>query len=163
MKRKTFLILCIGLLCAGLTAGPKPGEEFNFTAKGEGIGYTLLNEIVDVFRELSASGKGGRQDLEAHLYRWWEDAKKAGSRDLVDQEFYSRYKRLLVVIDYCVLMDEENIILESLIREEIAKFDIPKREDNSKIHSLGSIARALSEEILSLKKHLDTKAKLKKR
>jgi hypothetical protein len=163
MKQKVFTLLCICLLCISLTAGAKPGDEFNFTVKGDGAGYTLLYQIVDTFQNLSASGKGGRENLEHHLYKWWEDAKKARSENLVDQEFYSRYKRLLVVIVYCTLMDEKNIILESLIQEEIGKFDIPKRENNSKIQGLGSIASALSEEILSLKKYLDRKTGSKKR
>jgi hypothetical protein len=163
MKQKIFLIVFTCLFCVSLTAGPAAGGEFNFEVKGEGVGYTLLNDIVDLFKNLSASGKGGQNHIETHLNKWWWDAKKARSSKLIDEKFYNRYKNLLEVITLCVFLPQkDNPIIESLINEGISKFDIPKAEDDQNVAGLSSIARALSEEILSLKKYLDRKVKSKK-
>lgn len=160
MKHKIFFIC---LFCISLTAGPIRGEEFNFEVKGEGVGYTLLNEIVDLFKNLSATGQGGLNAIETHLNKWWQEAKKARSSSLIDEKFYTRYKNLLEVITLCVIIpDRANPIIESLIIEGISKFDIPKTEGDQNVAGLASIARSLSEEILSLKKYLDKKAKSKK-
>ncbi|MFC2154908.1 hypothetical protein ACFLRB_00250 [Acidobacteriota bacterium] len=162
MKQRIFLIVFTCLFCVSLTAGPAVGEEFNFEVKGEGVGYTLLNDIVDLFKNLSASGKGGLKHIETHLIKWWWAAKKARSSNLIDEKFYARYKNLLEVITLCIIIpDRNNPIIESIISEGISKFDIPKTEGDQNVAGLSSIARALSEEILSLKKYLDTKAKLK--
>ena len=159
MKHKIFLISFTCLCCISLTAGPGMGEEFNFEVKGEGVGYALLNDIVDLFKNLSASGKGGLNHIEPHLIKWWRDAKKARSSNLIDEKFYSRYKNLLEVITLCVFLPrKDNPIIESIINEGISKFDIPKTEGDHTVAGLGSLARALSEEILSLKKYLDRKA-----
>ena len=162
MKYKIFLIVFTCLFCISLTAGPTPGEEFNFEVKGEGVGYTLLNDIVDLFKNLSASGKGGFEHIEPHLVKWWRDAKKARSSNRIDEKFYTRYKNLVQVVTLCTIRtDRNNPIIGSIISEGISKFDIPKTEGNQNVAGLSSIATALSEEILSLKKYLDTKAKLK--
>jgi len=132
-----------------------PGDSINY----EGTGYTLLDSIVSTLSQLSVSGKGVREDLEPHLYQWWKEVKKAREHKLIDQEFFTRYKRILVVIMLNVVTDEKNIILNSLIHEEINKFDIPVIDDTRNIDGIGSIAKALSEEIGSLKKYLKEKAK----
>lgn len=163
MKQKIFLILFTCLLGISLTAGPTMGEEFNFEVKGDGAGYTLLNEIVDLFKNLSASGHGGLNAVEKHLNKWWHEAEKARSKKLIDEKFYTRYKNLLVVITLSVFLPEKsNPIIESVIIDGINKFDIPKLESDRNVAGLANIAEALSQEILSLKKYLDKKAKSKK-
>ena len=165
MKKKILLIGTICFLVTGLMAGTAPGEMFNFEVKGDGVGYTLLNEIVDLFKYLS-SGKGGTRELiETNLFKWWHQVEQAKNSKLIDETFYTRYKNLLVVITLCTLKPQNKVhpIVDAIVYEAINKFDLPKKENVREVNGLGSIAEALSQEMFSLKKYLDNKTKSKKK
>jgi hypothetical protein len=161
MKNKTCFIIWLLIFCLNLMGCQNSGKEPDNHIKDQGVGYTLLDSIVSTLSQLSASGKGGREALEPHLYRWWNEVIKAREQRLIDEVFFTRYKRILVVIMLNVVTDEMNIIINSLILEEINKFDIPPIDDSQNIAGIGSIAKALSEEISSLKRYLKEKSKLK--
>jgi len=65
---------------------------------GKQAGYILLNSIVVAFAELSRTGKGSEAMVLRELNSWMTQARLAKEKKLIDEEFYARYKRILVVI-----------------------------------------------------------------
>lgn len=123
------------------------------------VGEALLDNVVSRLSQPGISGNEKREDIKSHLSHLWGEAKKARDKGQIDQIYYTRYKRILVVIMLNVITDEKNIIINSLIFEEINKFDIPAIDDTQNLAGIGSIAKTLSEEIASLKKYLKKKSK----
>jgi hypothetical protein len=156
MKSTTFFIIGLFIFCLNLMGCADQGnDQVGYNDKI--VGNALLDNIVSTLSQLSASGKGGREAIEPHLYSWWKEMKKAREQGLIDQVFFIRYKRILVVIMLNLVTDEKNIIINSLIHEKIEKFDIPPIDDSQNMAGIGSIAKALKEEITSLKKYLNNK------
>jgi hypothetical protein len=157
MKHKRLLILLTGLvvLCTGLQ-----GNVFtdgNFRIEGDQPGYMLLDAVVVTFSQLSRQGKGDAAPLEEKLDDWMLQAKKAKAEGKIDDVFFKRYQRILVVIKLSIIFDPGGH-LRALILDEINQFDIPKKFEGS-TGGLAPVAGLLSEEILSLKRYLDKKFK----
>jgi hypothetical protein len=103
-------------------------------------------------------------------------AQKAVDKGKIDSLFFERYKRLLRVVRL-IMMDDPEGLLTPLIVSEALQFDINEKEKlklKEKLDhknpqdkyanriGLRFIAAALAEEVLSLKNHLDEKAKTSK-
>lgn len=122
---------------------------------GKQAGYMLLNSIVVTFAELSRTGQGSEEMILRELNSWMNQARLAKKKQLIDEEFFARYKRILVVIRLTIVK-HANHAFDRLIVQEINKFDIPRRV-KGKVEGLASVADALAQEVLSLKRYLDQK------
>jgi len=122
---------------------------------GKQAGYILLNSIVVTFAELSRTGKGSEEMILRELNSWMAQARLAKEKKLIDNEFFERYKRILVVIRLTIIREADHAF-DHLIIREINKFDIPRKMEG-KVRGLATAADALAQEILSLKRYLDQK------
>lgn len=162
MRRKTgkgllvlFLVLLISL--SGFARSQRKMFEFRIT--GKQAGYVLLDSIVVLFAELVRADTAEEADIVRELNGWMARARTAQEQGLIDEVFFKRYKRILVVIRLTIVK-YANHAFDHLIIREINKFDIPQKyKDKVKIAGLASVSDALVEEILSLKRYLDNKYK----
>jgi len=157
MTYKKILMVLMSLLifCIGLQGWLFQKGEFRITS--EQVGYALLDSVVVTFAELSKKVDDRQKSLQRELDKWMLLAKVAKAEGQIDEVFFNRFKRILVVIKLTIIPDP-NHHLNPLILEEISKFDISKAQQG-KISGLASVADSLSGEILSLKRYLDRKYK----
>lgn len=156
MKSKTFFIIGLFIFCLNLMGCADQSNDQN-GSNDKKVGEALLDNVVSRLSQPGISDNEKREDIKSLLSHLWEEAKKAREDGQIDQIFYTRYKRILVVIMFNLITDEKNTIINSLIHDEIKKFDIPPIDDSQNISGIGSISRALSEEIKSLKRYLNKK------
>jgi len=159
---KINLIILIIILCITI-----PGFTQEKTKKIEAgeIGYILLNDLILTFESYDPYKpmQEWKDKVFNSLSVMFESARNAKAQGNLDKKFFSRYKRILYVLELSLMMkdSEENSVLLNLINEQIKKFDIPEDLLNKlEINLMGSIAGAVAEEILSLKKYLDWKTAL---
>ncbi len=159
MKSKlmlTFLMaLClttIGLQAdgGGLFLNP---EDFNIT--GKEAGYVLLDTVVNTFSRLSGKPNQDLSALHSSMSQWMKMANVAKKEGQIDTHFHTRFKRILVVLKLSIAPDQHNY-LKPLLNEEIAKFDI-KNKPKTAPGRPAPVAALIAQEILSLKKYLDSK------
>jgi hypothetical protein len=143
-----FAVLCTGLFGNVFKDG-------NFRIEGDQPGYMLLDAVVVTFSELSRQGRGEAAPLEKSLDQWMQQAKKAKAEGKIDDVFFKRFNRILVVIKLSIIFDPGGH-LRALILDEINQFDIPKKYEG-RTGGLAPVAGLLAEEILSLKRYLDKK------
>ncbi len=157
MTYKKISILFMGLLilCISMQGSLLQKGEFGITS--EQVGYALLDSVVVTFSELSKKVDDRKKSLQRELDKWMLLAKVAKAEGQIDEAFFNRFKRILVVIKLTIIPDP-NHHLNPLILEEINKFDISKMQQ-AKITGLASVSDSLSGEILSLKRYLDRKYK----
>ncbi len=152
MMRVKRLVLVVVLAGMFIFAG---GLQMHGQEKEKQAGYMLLNSIVVTFAELSRRGEGSEETILRELNTWMSQVRLAKEKELIDDEFFVRYKRILVVIRL-TLINYANHAFDHLIIREINKFDIP-RKVKGKVNGLASVANALVQEISSLKRYLDQK------
>lgn len=151
------LFLVLSIFFTGFAQSQQKTFEFRIT--GKQAGYVLLDSIVVLFAELSRTGTAEEADIVRALNNWMARARTAKKQGLIDEVFFKRYKRILVVIRLTIVK-YANHAFDHLVIREINKFDIPQKyKDKAKIAGLASAADALVEEILSLKRYLDNKYK----
>lgn len=159
MTGKGLPVIFLVLLISFTGFAQSQQKTFEFRITGKQAGYVLLDSIVVLFAELSRTGTAGEADIVRALNNWMARARTAKKEGLIDEVFFKRYKRLLVVIRL-TSVKYTNHAFDHLIIREINKFDIPQKyKDKAKIAGLASTADALVEEILSLKRYLDNKYK----
>jgi len=146
-------IFCGGLQMFGQKKNKGVFETLRIT--GKQAGYMLLNSIVVTFAELSRTGKGTEEMILRELNSWMAQARLAKEKKLIDNVFFARYKRILVVIRLTIIREADHAFDQLIIRE-INKFDIP-RKVKGEVRGLASVSDALAQEILSLKRYLDQK------
>lgn len=151
----TVVLTALVVLCPGLHGNGDMFQDGNFRIEGKQVGYMLLDSVVVTFSQLSREGRGEAAPLEKALDDWMLQAKKAKAEGKVDDIFFKRFRRILVVIKLSIVFDPDGH-LRALILDEINKFDIPKKYEG-RTGGLASVAGLLSEEILSLKRYLDKK------
>lgn len=157
MTYKKISILLMGLLILCISMQGSLLQKGEFGIRNEQVGYALLDSVVVTFAELSKKDDDRKKSLQRELDKWMLLAKVAKAEGQIDEAFFNRFKRILVVIKLTIIPDP-NHHLNPLILEEINKFDISKMQQ-AKITGLASVSDSLSGEILSLKRYLDKKYK----
>ena len=130
-----------------------------FHIKGNGVGYILLNGVIVTFEGLNPQKPDEwRKKVHISLNRLNKEASLAKTQEKIDEPFFTRYRRILLVLKLVMLKGKEkgDTILNSFIVQEVNKFDIKtKMKEHELVKGIGSVAGAVAEELLSLKKYLD--------
>lgn len=162
MIRKTFFIGVICMVCL-LLSGPLLSQmKATFHIEGDGVGYVLLNGVITTFEgPLPKTPEEGKKRFLTSLNRLMAEARTARSREKIDAAFFERYKRILLVLNLVILKEKnENQVLDSFIIQEVNQFDTSqKMGEGDMVMGIGSVAGAVAEELMSLKKYLDDQKK----
>ena len=164
MFKKVTLIVCALFLCVSLSQAEMAGSGGEDEAA-----YALLDKLVLAFRTMAEKGTGGKEVVNNALNEIMATAKMAREQGQLDPVFSRRYRRILVILRLAIVEDEEGI-LEPLIKREIGDFvkdiygeigmTVDKKGEPA--IGIGRIAGAVAEEILNLKIYLNTKEEKKK-
>ena len=148
MKKRAYLIIYFLFMAASLWAT-------------EDKGYVLLNKMVSEFDALAQSGSGGAGVLNKALNGLMADANEAKAAGQVDDVFFGRFRRILVVLRLAVIdfPDDPEGILDEHILETVNRFieDVTGQTGNVKERGVGAIARAITEEVVNLHIYLSSK------
>ncbi len=181
MLRKTFLIVTVILFVVGMNLYPYPGglghkkkdgldDRIKYPIKGEGVGYMILNEIITPI-EKGPGKKDPKDEIRKIRNRLINVAVKAKTRGELDDVFVERLKRLVIVFYLNGLRREaektgkKDVTLDILFREQVEKLATWEKVKKKHGDALNNkvMSEIVVEELLSLKKHLDDKAKEKKK
>jgi hypothetical protein len=132
------------------------------TSKNNKAGFALLDSLVTTFSDMAAKGTGGAEVVNARIQPIMAELKKAKAQKQIDSVFFNRFRRILMIIKLTIIdtsYDPEGI-LESLIVSELNEFindvcGMDEQHPSPENRSIGTIAGALSEEILNLYIYLD--------
>jgi hypothetical protein len=167
IKKAIFLIiiiLCLIFFCPLLEAsGPSDSAE-------ENAGYALLDTVFVTFKELSEMRIGVLGKTQHALQEMMRDANTAKAQNQIDDVFFKRFHRILVVINIVITpveKDKSNIMgpfyfneINEFIEDiEGEKYDVQKAGNREAINKL---SQAISHEIINLRLYLDTKEKREK-
>lgn len=160
MIRKIIVFGCLGFFCMNPVGADISG---NATAAVDEAGYALLDSFVLMFMKSAEECKGGRESFEGAIQGLMAEAKKARSQNQINSLFFSKYRRLLMIVNLLIIEDPEGI-LKPLVEKEVLEFieDIEgekpemKGEKKSRI-GIGSVAGALANEVINLQIYLDSK------
>jgi hypothetical protein len=156
--RLKFIIpwLLAALAATSLSAQMKP----TFAIEGDGVGYVLLNDVVQLFSTM-ATGDEFRGKVLLGLDRSFVEARLAREKKLIDAAFLDRFHRVLLVLKLVILKSDagkgvSDPIVDSLLVREMNRFDIAEKPaEGTAFSGIGSVAGFVAEELLSLKKYLD--------
>jgi len=135
-----------------------PQMKPTFQIQGDGVGYVLLNDVVVMFENLAPGIEDWRSKVFATMNGIYKESGLARKQGKIDDHFYERFERILQVIKLVLVTDKdvEDPLLDAMIIREVNKFSIPtKMTLGKRVQGMGSVAAALTEELLSLKKYLD--------
>lgn len=159
MFKKATIIVCALFLCVSISQAEMAGNGGEDEAA-----YALLDKLVLAFKNMAEKGTGGTEVVNNALNEIMATAKKAKAQGQLDPVFSRRFRRILVILRLAIVEDEEGI-LEPLIKREIEDFvkdiygeiavDVDKK--GKPAIGIGRIAGAVAEEILNLKIYLNTK------
>ena len=159
MTRKTFLTWIFISILAGVTFAQM---RATFHIEGDGVGYLLLNGVIVTFEhDKPLPPETFKTRVLTSLNRLNKEGALALSQKHIDNHFFTRYKRILLVLRLVMVRTKEieDTILDATIIEEVNKFDSQtKMTKGDTVWGLGSVAGAVAEELLSLKKYLDDKS-----
>jgi hypothetical protein len=160
----TIIIIWLIFLCPILKASglSDPAEE--------NAGYALLDTVFVTFKELAEMKGPVMEKTNKALISMMNDAKKAKSQNQIDDVFFKRFYRILLVIKIVITpvekgkddvmgpfyFDEINEFIEDIEGE---KYDVKKTKGREAINKL---SQAVSHEIINLRLYLDTKEKREK-
>ncbi len=151
------------LVLFGLISLPVLGQKVSPPDQKE-AGYALLDLYVKTFRDLGASGQGGRDIVEKKLRAVMTQANSARAENKTDPVFHARFSRLMTVTLLGILPDPEGIYFP-LLDNEISRFiketigeDVPA----NKKAPLGQFARALAMSVIDLRIYLDNRKERKR-
>ena len=155
------------LLCIFILSGVGMAQmRATFHIEGDGVGYLLLNGVIVTFEhDKPLSPEAFKTMVLDSLNRLNKEADMALAEKHIDQSFFTRYKRVLLVLRLVMVKVKgiEDTILDDTIIEEVNKFDsTAKLTQGDTIWGLGSVAGAVAEELLSMKKYLDDHGEKKK-
>jgi len=170
MLRKTFLIVTVILFAVSMYPYPYSSlsDKIEYPIKGEGVGYMILNEIITPM-EKGSGHKDPKDEIRKIRNRLINIAVKAKTQGELDDVFVERLKRLVIVFYLNGLRMEakktgkKDITLDILLREQVEKlvtWEKVKKEHGDSVTDT-AMSAIVVEELLSLKKHLDDKAKEK--
>lgn len=169
MLRRICYIFLILSVCTNLAFTQKkdPAMKPTFHIKGNGVGYILLNGVIVTFEGLNPKKPDEwRKKVHISLNRLNKEADLARIQNKIDEPFFTRYRRILLVLKLVMLKgkDDKDTILNSYIVQEVNKFDIKtKMKEHELVMGIGSVAGAVAEELLSLKKYLDQQKEYKEK
>lgn len=170
MIRKTFLMVTVILFAVGMNLYPYHGlgEKIKYPIKGEGVGYMILNEILTPI-DKDSEHKDKKDEIRKIRNRLITLAETAKARGELDDVFVERLIRLSIVFYLNGLRVEaeqkgkKDMVLDILMREQVEKlvtWEKVKKEYGDAV-TRKTMSAILVEELLSLKQHLDDKAKEK--
>ena len=167
MKKIIIIVLIVSFLvifCANLKAISlsDPIEE--------NAGYALLDTVFVTFKELAEMREDVLEKTQKALTEMMRDANNAKAQNQIDEVFFKRFHRILVVVNIVITpveKDKSNIMGPYYFREinefiediEGEKYDVQKAGVHEAINKL---SQAISHEIIELRLYLDTKEKREK-
>lgn len=159
--------ICLLLICIIILTGAAPAQmKATFHIEGDGVGYLLLNGVIVTFEhDKPLSPEAFQTMVLGSLNRLNKEADLALAQKHIDTHFFTRYKRIILVLRLVMvkIKGTEDTILDAAIIEEVNKFDSQaKMNKGDTVSGLGSVAGAVAEELLSMKKYLDDRAGIKK-
>jgi hypothetical protein len=133
----------------------------------ENAGYALLDTVFVTFKQLAEMKDGVLEKTGKALVQMMKDARKARDQDQIDEVFFNRFHRILVILNIVITpveKDDANIMgpyyfreinrfIEDILGE---KYDVQKAGGREAIDKL---SQALSREIKNLRLYLDAKKK----
>lgn len=139
-------------------------------SKEENAGYALLDTVFVTFKDLAEMGEGIMENTQKALLGMMDDAKNARAHGQIDDEFFKRFHRILLVLNIVITPVDKNTgtIMGPLYFGEInrfiediegEKYDVQKAGSHEAINKL---SQAISHEIIELRLYLDTKEKREK-
>jgi hypothetical protein len=148
------MIVCTNLKAIGIS---DPTEE--------NAGYALLDTVFVTFKELAEMGEGILEKTQKALNQMMKDARKARAQNQIDDVFFKRFHRILVVLNIVITpveKDDANIMgpyyfgelnrfIEDILGE---KYDVQKAAGHEAIDKM---SQAISQEITNLRLYLDSK------
>jgi hypothetical protein len=126
-------------------------------------GYVLLNSILTLFENLNTSGTpgaGGITVVEERLSQLSKEARTARETNLIDNIFYNRYRRMLMILKMVITPVVKTDLLENPFTKALTDFvwDVTYEHwswnDNDGIVKMSA---ALEEELVQLQFYLDTR------
>ena len=158
------IIIYLILFCPILKASVKsdPTEE--------NAGYALLDTVFVTFKELAEMRESVMEKTQKALTDMMQDAKNAKAQNQIDEVFFKRFHRILLVLKIVITpveKDEGDIMGPFYFKEinqfiediEGEKYDVQKAGGHEAINKL---SQAISHEIIELRLYLDTKEKREK-
>ena len=167
MKKMIILVLIVSVLIifyvnlkAIVSSGPAE----------ENAGYALLDTVFVTFKELAEMKESVMEKTQKALAGMMRDANNAKAQNQIDDVFFKRFHRILVVLNIVITpveKDKNNIMGPYYFREinefiediEGEKYDVQKAGGSEAINKL---SQAISHEIIELRLYLDTKEKREK-
>lgn len=155
-----FILLIVPLLQASVLTDPA----------GENAGYALLDSVFVTFKELAEMKEPVIEKTNKALASMMKEAKEARAQGQIDEVFFKRFHRILLVLKIVVTPAEEDDagIMTSFYFGEInqfiediegEKYDVLKAGSREAIDKL---SQAISHEIIDLRIYLDTEEKREK-
>ncbi|UCE39886.1 MAG: hypothetical protein JSV17_10390 [Candidatus Aminicenantes bacterium] len=158
------IIIYLILFCPLLKASAKsdPAEE--------NAGYALLDTVFVTFKELAEMREPVMEKTNKALANMMKEAKNAKAQNQIDDVFFKRFHRILLVLKIVItpVEKDEGDIMGPLYFGEInrfiediegEKYDVQKAVGREAINKL---SQAISHEIIELRLYLDTKEKREK-
>jgi len=162
------IIVYLFLFCPFLRASriSDPAEE--------SAGYALLDTVFVAFKELAEMREPVMEKTQEALTGMMQDAKNARAQNQIDDVFFKRFHRILLVLNIVITpveKDESAIMgpfykrsffgeINQFIEDiEGEKYDVQKAGGPEAINKL---SQAISHEVINLRIYLDTKEKREK-
>ena len=154
-----FLLFCPHLRASSLSG---PAEE--------NAGFALLDAVFVTFKELAEMREPIMEKTDKALSNMMQDAKKARDQSQVDEIFFKRFHRILLVLKIVITPienDPGDILGPFYFRElnrfiedvEGIKYDVKKAGSSEAIETF---SKAISHEIIDLRIYLETKERREK-
>jgi hypothetical protein len=155
-----FLAFCLpGEEAAALAAGADPAPA----AAAVKDGYALLNSLLTLFDNLIPSGTskgGGFAVVNERLDQLAIDAKMTREANLIDNIFFSRYRRMLTVFKMIVTPVVKNELFENPFVQTLTDFvwDVTYVKWTwGEKDGIAKMSAALEEEFVQLQFYLDSR------
>lgn len=146
MARKISLLVFLCFFCVNLFPAEKDG-------------YVLLEKVVVAVEEMAEFGAGGKDEIDTTLEAILADAKEAKAQGAIDAVFYKRFHGILIILKLAMVESSQGV-LGPLIKRELSEFvedTTGEKGEMEGIKAVGTLAAAVSEEILNLHLYLRTR------
>jgi hypothetical protein len=167
MKKMIILVLIVLVLiifCVNLKA------IVSSDSAEENAGYALLDTVFVTFKELAEMKESVMEKTQKALTDMMHDANNAKAQNQIDEVFFKRFHRILLVLNIVITpveKDKSGIMgplyfgeLNQFIEDiEGEKYDVQKAGGHEAINKF---SQAISHEIIELRLYLDTKEKREK-
>jgi len=166
MAKKLIIVICLLLLCLFLSTNLVSPGILRSSAEEE-AGYALLDSLVTTFKEMAEKRESIFEKSNKEIEELMREAERAKWQNQIDELFFKRYTRILLVLKLVITPIESHIMKPLMFRElnqfieevEGEKFDLEKTGGKEAINKF---ALAVTHELINLRVHLDSKGKVKK-